>query len=94
MPQTPIQPPLRLALLGAGTFARDAYLPSLAPHADTIQVAAIYSRTLANAQALVERLPYPADAGVRSMPRRRSNMSVVVLVSRRRALAIRSRHDA
>lgn len=62
MSSTPNPSPLRLALIGAGTFARDAYLPSLAPHPEAIQVAAVYSRTLANAQALAARLPYPADA--------------------------------
>lgn len=53
--------PLRLALIGAGTFARDAYLPSLIPHADTIRVAAVFSRTLANAQTLAQQFPYAVD---------------------------------
>ena len=57
----PTGEPLRLALIGAGTFARDAYLPSLTPHRDQIQVAAVYSRTLARAAALAEQIDYPVD---------------------------------
>lgn len=58
----PTSQPLRLALIGAGTFARDAYLPSLALHPDQLQVAAVYSRTLANAAALAQQFASPVDA--------------------------------
>jgi predicted dehydrogenase len=58
----PASEPLRLALIGAGTFARDAYLPSLAPHPDQLRVTAVYSRTLAHAAALTEQIAYPVDA--------------------------------
>lgn len=61
MSMTPSSQPLRLALIGAGTFARDAYLPSLAPHRDQLQIAAVYSRTLANAAALAGQIAYPVD---------------------------------
>lgn len=54
-----IQEPLRLALLGAGTFARDAYLPSLARHPDQFQITAIYSRTRVKAEALAQQIPNP-----------------------------------
>jgi predicted dehydrogenase len=55
------QPPVRLALIGAGVFARDAHLPSLLRHPDLFQIAAIYSRTHATAQALSEQIPYPVE---------------------------------
>lgn len=56
---TSIQQPLRLALIGAGVFARDAHLPSLLRHPDRFEIVAIYSRTHASAHALAEQIPYP-----------------------------------
>ena len=59
---SPENRPVRLALIGAGVFARDAHLPSLANLQDQFELAAIYSRTHATAalgadkwQALTER---------------------------------------
>jgi predicted dehydrogenase len=49
--------PIRLALIGAGVFARDAHLPSLLRHPDRFEIAAIYSRTHATAQSLAEQIP-------------------------------------
>jgi len=54
--------PIRLALIGAGIFARDTHLPALAALGDLFHVSAVYSRTLANAEALAARLPAPAVA--------------------------------
>ncbi|OSX69420.1 hypothetical protein BU14_1527s0001 [Porphyra umbilicalis] len=47
-------PPLRVALLGAGIFARTAHLGALAPHvrAGAVTVAAVWSRSAAPAAAL------------------------------------------
>ncbi|MCB0064778.1 MAG: Gfo/Idh/MocA family oxidoreductase, partial [Caldilineaceae bacterium] len=44
--------PIRLAIIGAGIFAHDAHLPSLLNLQGTFQIAAVYSRTAASAQAL------------------------------------------
>lgn len=58
----PAQTPIRLALIGAGIFARDMHLPALAALGDLFHITAVYSRTLANAEALAARLPAPAAA--------------------------------
>jgi predicted dehydrogenase len=50
--------PIRLALIGAGIFARDAHLPSLLRHPDQFVIVAIYSRTMTNAQSLAQQIPY------------------------------------
>ncbi len=52
--------PVRLALIGAGIFARDAHAPSLLRLPDHFEIVAIYSRTAATASALAETLPNPA----------------------------------
>ncbi|MEZ4729310.1 MAG: Gfo/Idh/MocA family oxidoreductase [Caldilineaceae bacterium] len=43
--------PIRLAVIGAGIFARDAHLPSLRNLAAQFEIVAVYSRTAATAQA-------------------------------------------
>lgn len=48
--------PIRLALVGAGIFARDAHLPSLRNLRDHFAITAIYSRTAATAQALAAEI--------------------------------------
>lgn len=48
--------PIRLALLGAGIFARDAHLPSLRNLGDAFDIVAVYSRTAATAQALAAEI--------------------------------------
>ena len=53
--------PIRLALIGAGVFARDAHLPSLLRHPDRFQIVAIYSRTKDTAHSLAEQIPYPVE---------------------------------
>lgn len=55
----PLQPPVRIALVGAGVFARDAHLPSLLRLSTHFEIAAIYSRTLAAAANLAQTVPYP-----------------------------------
>lgn len=37
--------PIRLALLGAGVFAKNAYIPTLAAMADRVQIVAVWSRS-------------------------------------------------
>jgi predicted dehydrogenase len=54
-----MQQPIRLALVGAGIFARDAHVPSLLRLNDQIQIAAIYSRTATTAEQLAQQIPYP-----------------------------------
>lgn len=54
-----MQRPVRLALVGAGIFARDAYVPSLLRLGDQFELAAIYSRTAATAEQLAQQIPYP-----------------------------------
>ncbi len=52
-------PPVRIALIGSGIFARDAHLPALLAMPELFDVAAIYSRSTAKAQALADLLPKP-----------------------------------
>src|SRR5512140_493123 len=52
-------PPIKIALIGAGIFARDAHLPALNTLPDKFEVAAIYSRRAENAAALAAGLPNP-----------------------------------
>lgn len=58
---TTTQKPIRLALVGAGIFARDAHLPSLLRHRDRFEIVALYSRTQASAQALATQIPHPVE---------------------------------
>ncbi|GAA5947041.1 hypothetical protein JCM3775_006972 [Rhodotorula graminis] len=43
---------IRIALLGAGGFATDAHLPAIAHNTDTLDLVALYSRSLKSAQQL------------------------------------------
>ncbi|KPV76688.1 uncharacterized protein RHOBADRAFT_41895, partial [Rhodotorula graminis WP1] len=43
---------IRVALLGAGGFATDAHLPAIAHNTDTLDLVALYSRSLKSAQQL------------------------------------------
>ncbi len=56
------QPPIRLALIGAGIYARDAHVPALQTLADRFEVAAVYSRTRANAEALAAAIGPAVEA--------------------------------
>ena len=53
--------PLRIALIGAGAFVRKAHAPSLLELGEIAQIAAVYSRTRASAQAVADSLPYPVE---------------------------------
>ena len=53
--------PIRLAIVGAGIFARDAHTPVLLALRDRFQVIAIYSRRPESAAALAEKYPYPVE---------------------------------
>lgn len=51
--------PVRLALVGAGIFARDAHVPSLLRLPESFELVAVYSRTEASATALAQAIPHP-----------------------------------
>jgi predicted dehydrogenase len=53
--------PIRLALIGAGIFAREVHVPALLKLADAFEIVAIYSRTQTAAAHLASRLPAPVD---------------------------------
>ncbi len=52
---------IRLAMIGAGIYARNAHAPALRELPDHFEVAAIYSRTEANAQTLADSFDHPVD---------------------------------
>ena len=55
--------PVRIAIIGAGIFARDAHLPAMNTLGkDTFQISAIWSRSLETAQRLAETLDTPVEA--------------------------------
>lgn len=56
------QEPIRLALVGAGIFARDVHVPALQDLGGTFEIVAVYSRTQANAAALASQLPGQVEA--------------------------------
>ena len=49
--------PIRLALIGAGVFARDVHVPALRALENTFNIVAVYSRSAASAMALAGQLP-------------------------------------
>jgi predicted dehydrogenase len=52
--------PVRLGLVGAGTFARKAHVPSILDLPEHFAVVAVYSRTQESAQTTAAMLPQPA----------------------------------
>ena len=50
-------PPIKIALLGTGIFAREAHVPALKALSDLFEIAAVYSRRAENAAALAAELP-------------------------------------
>lgn len=48
--------PVRIALAGAGIFARNAHLPALLAQTDAFEIVAVWSRTEANASALAQSI--------------------------------------
>ncbi len=61
MNPTIIHPPIRLGLIGAGIFMRDAHLPSLQRLSHRYHIVAICSKGGASARRLAETLPYPVS---------------------------------
>lgn len=53
--------PIRLALIGAGIFARDVHLPALLKRQDQFEITAIYSRTESSAASLARQVPHPVE---------------------------------
>jgi len=53
--------PIRLAIIGAGVFARDTHLPAIQAIAPAFEVVAIGSRTQRSADALAAHLPGKVD---------------------------------
>ncbi|MBN1963375.1 MAG: Gfo/Idh/MocA family oxidoreductase [Anaerolineae bacterium] len=53
--------PIRLALIGAGIFARDAHVPALLELGEAFEVTVVCSRTAESAARLNALLPRPAD---------------------------------
>ena len=53
--------PIRLALIGAGIFARTAHVPALLALPDRFTIAAVCSRRRSSAEALAADLPYPVE---------------------------------
>lgn len=53
---------IRLALIGAGIFARDVHVPALLALENVFEIVAVYSRTQANAAALASQFPGPVEA--------------------------------
>ncbi len=49
--------PIRIALAGAGLFARDAHVPALKALGSQFEIAAVYSRTQASAESLIPLIP-------------------------------------
>ncbi|TPX63438.1 hypothetical protein SpCBS45565_g06619 [Spizellomyces sp. 'palustris'] len=49
--------PIRVALLGAGIFARNAHLPTIVAHPSAFKLQAIYSRSEASASKVAELVP-------------------------------------
>ncbi len=50
------QQPIRLAIVGAGIFARDAHVPAIQSLGDTFEIVAVCSRTRASAGALARQI--------------------------------------
>lgn len=55
-------PPVRIALIGAGIFARDAHVPAILALGDAFRVVAVASRSGTSAEKIAAMLPYPVEA--------------------------------
>lgn len=53
--------PIRIAIAGAGIYARDAHVPSLFQLCDRFEIVAVYSRTKASAAALAQQIGGTVD---------------------------------
>ncbi len=56
-----VQRPIRLAMIGAGIFAREAHVPAALALGDAYEIVAVYSRSPESAARLNALLPAPAD---------------------------------
>lgn len=54
--------PVRIALIGAGIFARDAHAPAILALGDAYHVVAVASRSGASAEKIAAMFPYPVEA--------------------------------
>ncbi len=54
--------PIRLAIIGAGLFARDHHVPAIQALGSAFQIVAVGSRTRASAERLAKELPGEVDA--------------------------------
>lgn len=53
--------PIKLGVVGAGLFARDAHLPNLLALEKVYQIVAVYSRSEKSAHTFAEKVPYAVD---------------------------------
>lgn len=53
--------PVRIGLIGAGTFVRKAHAPSLLELGDAAEIVAVYSRSRSSAETVAASLPQPVD---------------------------------
>lgn len=53
--------PIRIAVIGAGLFARDAHIPAILALGDLFQIVTVYSRNRDNAAARAAEIPYPVE---------------------------------
>ena len=53
--------PVRIALVGAGIFTRDAHVPAIQALGDQIEVVAVYSRTQSSTDAVAALFDHPVD---------------------------------
>lgn len=52
---------IRIALIGAGIFARDSHVPAITSLGDTFRIVAICSRSPESGQQLARQIAYPVD---------------------------------
>jgi predicted dehydrogenase len=57
----PNQQPIRIAIIGAGIFARDAHIPAMQALGDTFEIVAVCGRREESAKALADKLPGKVD---------------------------------
>ena len=55
------QEPLRIGIIGAGLFARQAHLPALNTLGNAVEIAMIASRTAESAAQLARMVDYPVE---------------------------------
>jgi predicted dehydrogenase len=53
--------PIRLAIVGAGIFAREAHTPAILTLPDQFKIVAVCSRSMSSVEQLAAKVPYPVD---------------------------------